>query len=140
MRPTPTQIAAGVALLGAGGVAGAALPTTAASPDPVAAAPKPPEVRTQVVRRTVRIARHEHPKRRRRVAAAAVAPAAAAAPSHAPASAPVAPVAAPARPLVTRSSGAGHPAAHAPLRTRASATGGGEHEDGHESEREGDDD
>ncbi len=109
MRPTPIQIAAGFALLGAGGVAGAALPVAAQRPAAVAVAPAPVEVRTQVVHRTVRVVRHERPKHLRPRRAAAPAPAQRpAAPSAAPAPAPAA--AAPAtaatgRPLVTRSSG-----------------------------------
>jgi hypothetical protein len=144
MRPTPIQIAAGVALLGAGGVAGAALPVAAQRPAAVAAAPAPVEVRTQVVHRTVRIVRHERPKhlRPRRPAAAAPAPAPPpAAPPPAPAArvpAATAPATAAAgRPLVTRSSGtAAHRSAPSPLRTRSSSTGGRGGE-GHEHEREG---
>ena len=142
MRPTPIQIAAGFALLGAGGVAGAALPVAAQRPAAVAAAPAPVEVRTQVVHRTVRVVRHERPKHLRPRRAAAPAPAQRlATPSAAPA--PVHAAAAPAtaasgRPLVTRSSGtAAHRPAPAPLRTRSSSTGGREGDDGHEQESEG---
>ena len=70
MRPTPIPIAAGFALLGAGGVAGAALPVAAQRPAAVAVAPAPVEVRTQVVHRTVRVVRHERPKHLRAAAAA----------------------------------------------------------------------
>jgi len=144
MRPTPIQIAAGFALLGAGGVAGAALPVAAQRPAAVAVAPAPVEVRTQVVHRTVRVVRHERPKHLRPRRAAAPAPAQRlATPSAAPA--PVHAAAAPAtaasgRPLVTRSSGtAAHRSAPAPLRTRSSSTGGRgrEGDDGHEQESEG---
>ena len=60
MPPSPIQIAAGVALFGAGGVAGTALSATGDQPAAqVAAGPAPVEVRTEVVRRTVRVVRHE---------------------------------------------------------------------------------
>ena len=141
MRPTPIQIAAGFALLGAGGVAGAALPVAAQRPAAVAAAPAPVEVRTQVVHRTVRVVRHERPKHLRPRRAPALAPAEPPAAPAAPAPAAAAPApAATGRPLVTRSSGtAAHRSAPAPLRTRSSSTGGRgrEGDDGHEHESEG---
>jgi hypothetical protein len=142
MRPTPIQIAAGFALLGAGGVAGAALPVAAQRPTPVAAAPAPVEVRTQVLRRTVRVVRHERPKhlRPRRVTA----PESPSAPAPAVAPPPVASAPAtraPARPLATRASATAAHRPAAPLRTRSSATGGRGHEsdDRHEHEGGGDD-
>lgn len=143
MRPTPIQIAAGFALLGAGGVAGAALPVAAQRPTPVAAAPAPVEVRTQVLRRTVRVVRHERPKhlRPRRVAAPVTESPPAPAPAVAPPVASAPATRAPARPLATRSSTTAAHRPAAPLRTRSSATGGRGHEsdDRHEHEGGGDD-
>jgi hypothetical protein len=120
-----TKLAGAAALVGLGALGGATL-ATPAERDPAAAVvqrPAPVQVRTEVIRRTIRIVRHEKPKRP---------PAPAAAPPAAPAPVPVvvtpvaqrvatAPVAATHR-IVTRSSATGH--------------GGGS---GHEREGGGDD-
>jgi hypothetical protein len=128
VTPTLTKFAAGVALLGVGGLAGAAM--TAGSNLPprtatVAAAPSPVEVRTVVVRRTVHVYRKPKAPRHRVIPAPTAAPVPVApAPAPARVSAPIAPV-----------------RRAAPLQTRTSGSGGGEHERGddeHESER-GDD-
>ena len=75
MRTATTTLAA-AALLAVGGTAGAALSAGRdRAPVPVAAAPAPVEVRTQVIHRTVHVVRHIKPKRRKPVAAAAPSPA-----------------------------------------------------------------
>ena len=109
------KLSVGAALLGLGGLFGAALTAGSDSaPAPAAAVSperQPVEVRTVVKRRTVHV--YRKPKHRRRAVAAAT-PAPAPAAARAPVAAPVAPApavaSAPVRasqPLVTRTSGSG---------------------------------
>lgn len=107
MGSITTKIAAGTTLAALGGLAGMAVrPEHAATADPAAA---PVEVRTQVIRRTVRIVRHARPRHRaHRAAPAPVAPPVRVAPAPPqPVTYAAAPPAAPKRsePLRTRTSG-----------------------------------
>ncbi len=114
------RLFAALALVSLGGLAGFAL--GAPYGDATASGQKPPpvEVRTQVIRHTIRI--HRRPK----------------APRHPPqAAAPTA--GSPARPVVVAQRPAAPAAAPAPVRTRTSGGGGGEHEHEHEHESGGDD-
>jgi hypothetical protein len=126
MGSITTKIAAGTTLAALGGLAGMAVrPEHAATADPAAA---PVEVRTQVIRRTVRIVRHERPRHRaHRTAPGVGAPAPAA---------PAAP--APAQPVTFAAKPPAAPKHSEPLRTRTSGgksghggDDGGEHE-GHD--------
>ena len=134
MRIPITRIAGGAALFALGGLGATALDLQPNRPVLQAARPAPIEVRTQVIHRTVRIVRHEKPKRPRTVATPAAAPPPTAAPAPPPrvtyAAAPPAP-AGNVAPLRTRTSGARRPKpAVTPLRTRTSGAGrrGGEHD------------
>jgi hypothetical protein len=122
------KLAAAVMLVALGGIAGFALND---SGNATSAAQKPPpvEVRTQVIRHTVRIHRKPKPIR---PPVRPVTPAPAPAPPRVVAAPPPQPVVA-ARPVAPVRT-------HAPIRTRTSGSSGhgGEHE--HESEREGGDD
>ena len=114
------RIITALALVALGGLAGFAL--GAPHGDVTASKQKPPpvEVRTEVIRRTIRIHRKpKAPKPPPRAAAPASAP-----PAHAVL------IAQPANPAP----------ASAPVRTRTSGGGGGEHEHEHEHESEGGDD
>jgi len=131
MSHTLARLSVGVALLGLGGLFGAALTTGSDSaPAPAAAVSperQPVEVRTVVKRRTVHV--YRKPKSRHRAAAAATA-----APAPAPVPVTPAPAVAPApvrasQPLVTRTSGSG--------RSDEDGEDRGEHEGG---EHEGGDD
>jgi hypothetical protein len=116
------RLSVGVALLGLGGLFGAALTAGSGSvPAPAAAVSperQPVEVRTVVKRRTVHV--YRKPKHRHRAVVAATAPAPAPVPAPAPAVAP-APVRA-SQPLVTRTSGSG--------RSHEDGEDRGEHEGG----------
>lgn len=132
MSHTPLQISAGAALLGLGGLGGVLL-SGEAEHRLAASATAPVEVRTQVVRRTIRVVRHERPRHPAR----ALVPPASRTPSLAsppvPGAAATPPVAARPAPLRTGASRTQAPARKvtAPLRTRASSTGRGrEHDDG----------
>jgi hypothetical protein len=121
------KVAGAVMLVGLGGVTGFALGNRG---DAATATHKPPpvEVRTQVIRHTVRI--HRKPKPAKQPPRLSGPPPQAPAPQVV-AAAPPQPVAAP-RPVAPVG-------AHAPVRTRTSgAKGGGEHE--HERTHEGSDD
>lgn len=133
MTGIPTKVAAGISLVALGSVAGYSVGAGPASEQrPVAAAKRQPvEVRTQTIRRTVRIVKHQ--RRRREPPAPAPATAAVAA-VPAARSTPAAPQAAPPQPVSST-----------PVRTRTSGAGssGGEREHGDEhegGEREGGDD
>lgn len=132
MTGIPTKIAAGASLVALGSLAGYAVGSGPAG-EQVSAVPtkrQPVEVRTQTIRRTIRIVKHERPRHTR---PEPVAPAPTAVPAvPAAASTPVVPQAAPPTP---RSS--------TPVRTRTSGGGspGGEREHGEEREGgEGSDD
>lgn len=72
MSTVKTKLAAAATLVGLGGLAGWAINQPAGNDKAAAAqAAAPVEVRTQVIRRTVHIVRHEKPKHRRKAAAAA---------------------------------------------------------------------
>lgn len=154
-----SKIAAGAALAGLGALGGAAVAPQPERPTTTkVSAPAPPEVRTEVIHRTIHV--YKHPKKRHaQPAAAAPAPAAAAPAPVAAAAATTTPSSGYARPLSSHTSGAATapvthrpltshtsgavraPTTHKPLTTRTSGsgsrgTGGGERE--HESER-GDD-
>ncbi len=159
MRMTKTRIAAALTALAAGGLATVALrPSSTSRTTSLASASQPAvEVRTQVIRRTIHVVRHEHPPRPMRPrttagagpsprtgsagatvgSAAAVTPRTASSGSHtAVSSAPAASVPAPVR---TRTSGApssgntggkGSGTQHnGPVRTRTSG-GSGHGDDG----------
>lgn len=122
-----TKIATGTALTALGGLAGMAVrPEHVATATPAAA---PVEVRTQVIRRTVRVVRHERPRHR---AHRAVPAPVASAPIPVPAPAAVQPVTYAAKPPAA-------PRRSKPLRTRTSGHGQGR-DDGAERERRGHDD
>jgi hypothetical protein len=132
MTGIPTKIAAGVSLVALGSVAGYSIGSGPAGEQHAVAAAKrqPVDVRTQTIRRTVRIVKHQRP--RREPPAPAPAPAVAAVPAAR--STPVTPQAAPPQPMNST-----------PVRTRTSGAGssGGEREHGDEhegGEREGGDD
>jgi hypothetical protein len=65
MRTTNTRIAAAITVLAAGGLSGAALQSATTSHTSASAAATQPavEVRTQVIRRTIHVVRHERPPR-----------------------------------------------------------------------------
>lgn len=159
MNGMHTRIAAGLTLVALGGFAGYAVNGSASSAPASsnnAATSQPVQIRTQTIRRTVRVVKHEKPKHPPAAAATpapGVAPrVAAAAPASRPATAVAAAPPAPARvsvtrtpvvapssaPVRTRSSGSTHattPAVtHRPVKTRSSGStggkGGGEHEGG----------
>ena len=125
MKGFTTKLAAAIALVALGGAAGFALNADHGGAATEAQKQPPVVVRTQVIRRTVRIHRKPHtPKRQPSVAGtSAPSPRVMAAPT------PAQPVVAarPAAPAVTR----------APIRTRTSGAGG---QGGHEHESEGHDD
>lgn len=125
MSPSPLQLTAGAALLGLGGLAGSALAPQGPSEAARTAHAAPVEVRTVVVRRTIRVVRREHPRHRPPVAAA---PTPVAPPASSPVVRAAVPTPAPAR--VRPAPPAGAPPR---LRTRASATGHGERGDDHEA-------
>ena len=115
-RPA-TRILAALALVALGGLAGFAIGAPHGDATATGQKPPPVEVRTQVIRHTIRI--HRKPK----------------APKHPPrAAAPVA--AAPPKPVVVAQqpvpAARPAPAANRPVRTRTSGAGGGEHESEHE--------
>jgi hypothetical protein len=131
----PLKTAGGISLVALGALAGHAVGSGPAGEQPSAAtAKRPVEVRTETIRRTVRIVKRERPKRQgATVASAASAPAQQT--SAATAVAP--PLAPPANPTAPTNS--------APVRTRTSGAGpaGGEREHTEEhdhGEREGRDD
>jgi hypothetical protein len=146
MSPVNKKLAAGASLVALGGIAGFAVgqPGHAGTVKQAAA---PVEVRTETVKRTVHVTRHEKPKHKRvrRPAAPAVAPRPASAAPPAPAppvtSAPVyrAPAPAPApRPVASVRPPVSAPTHH-PVTTRTSGGGSaggshGERDDRHESE------
>ena len=126
MTGIPTKIAAGVSLVALGSVAGYSVGSgPAGEQHPVAAAAKrqPVDVRTQTIRRTVRIVKHQRPRREPPAPAPAPAPAtSAAAAVPAARSTPVAPQGA-----------SPQPTSSTPVRTRTSGAG----PSGGEREREG---
>jgi hypothetical protein len=161
MNGMHTRIAAGLTLVALGGFAGYAVNGSASNAPARSTgseASQPVEIRTQTIRRTVRVVKHEKPKRPpHAVSSPALAPrAAAAAPaSRAPtavAAAPPAPVrvtrtpsvAPQSAPVRTRTSGSAHhtttTTTHRPVTTRTSGAGGGKSGGGeHEHEGGGDD-
>ncbi len=130
MKPKRTHIAAAGTMVALGALAAVAI---GAGPDQsvkTVSVPRaqPVEVRTVVVHRTIRIVRHQKPKKQKRVAAPPT-PAVAARPvqiAQAPAPAPQPTY----HPVATKPA----PAASKPLKTATSGGGGksGEHEDGEE--------
>jgi hypothetical protein len=118
-----TKIAAGISLVALGSVAGYAVGSGPAAGTPTAAVkPQRAEVRTQTIRRTVRIVKHEKPR-------------------HAPPSPPAEPVSRPAAAATPSAppaiSAAPPPSSSSPVRTRTSGGGSGhaeEHEAGEEHE------
>jgi hypothetical protein len=123
-RQLAMKVAAAVALVALGGVAGFALNANQGSAETATHKPPPVEVRTQVIRHTVRI--HRKPKPAKQPPRPAGPPPTAPAPQVV-AAAPPQPVAAPRAVAPVR--------AHAPIRTRTSGgggSGGGEHEHEHE--------
>lgn len=123
MNKLSTKLAAGVTLVLLGGLAGFAVKDNHPTASTAAQKQVPVQVRTEVIRRTVRI--HRKPKAPKPPRAAATS--AAAPPRQAAAVVPAPPVAAPAK-------------AHAPLRTRTSGAVNGSGERELESENEGHDD
>lgn len=124
MNNLSTKLIAGATLVSLGGLAGFALKDNQTTASNAAADKRPAvHVRTQVIRRTIRIHRKPKPYKPP-VAASAGAPA----PTQVVAAAPPVPVATPVAPVRT----------NAPLRTRTSGAAGGRGE--HESEHEGHDD
>jgi len=133
MTGLPIKTAAGISLVALGSLAGYAVGSGPAGGEPSTAAAKrqPVEVRTETIRRTVRVVKHERPKHRPDPATT-VAPAAPAPAQQVTPATPVAPQSAP-------------PANSTPVRTRTSGAGSpsGEREDGDDhdrGEREGRDD
>src|SRR3954447_5089809 len=133
-----TKIGAGATLAALGGLGAVAISSgdgTSASP---AAQTQPVQVRTETIRRTIRVVKHEKPKHHRRPKPAAV-------PAAAPAPRPVAPAPrpavtaappAPVRPATpTRVVSAPAPTRHVTTRSSGSS-GSGEHEREHETEHE----
>lgn len=120
------KLAAAVALVALGGLTGFAL--NANHGDATTAASPPVQVRTQVIRHTVRI--HRKAKLAKQPPPAAAPPPAAPSPPVVAATAPRPVVAAPVAPV----------RAHAPIRTRTSGAGGHGGEGEHEHEHEGSDD
>jgi hypothetical protein len=138
MTGIPIKTAAGVSLVALGSLAGYAVGSGPPADQPEAAAAKrqPVEVRTQTIRRTVRVVKRERPHRNRAEAAAA--------PAAAPPPPAQAAAVAPSPPVAPRSA-APQPTGSTPVRTRTSGAGpaGGEREHGEEredGEREGGDD
>jgi hypothetical protein len=141
MTGIPIKTAAGASLVALGSLAGYAVGSGPAGEqaDATAAKQQPVEVRTQTIRRTVRVVKHERPRGNR---AQPAPPAAPAAPPTAPAAPTVA--VAPSTPVAPQSAPP-QPASPTPVRTRTSGAGsaGGEREHGDErdgGEREGGDD
>jgi hypothetical protein len=136
-KPTRTHIAAGGTLAGLGVLAAVAIGAGAGEPVTTAAVPKtqPVEVRTVVVHRTIRVVRHQKPKKPK----AAAAPPAPVVSSH-PVQIAQVPAAQPTvQPVSTRPV----PASTKPLKTASSGGGEGEeHEDNdrEDNEHEGGDD
>jgi hypothetical protein len=131
MTRIPTKIVAGASLVALGSLAGYTVGSGPAAEQHSAVAQKrrPVEVRTQTIRRTVRIVKHAHPPRTRQAAASAPPP--------------VVPAASPAPP--TTQSVPPQPTGSTPVRTRTSGSGAatGEHEraeTGGRGEREAGDD
>lgn len=135
MKPNRTHIAAAGTMVALGALAAVAIgsggePAAKAVSTPAA---QPVEVRTVVVHRTVRVVRHQKPKKQKRVAAPP-APAVTTRPVQ------IAQVPAPApqptyHPVATKPA----PASSKPLKT-ATSGGGGEREDHGDDEHEGGDD
>jgi hypothetical protein len=137
MKGIKTKVGAGATVAALGGLAAFAVASGDEPGSTKAANTQPVEVRTETIRRTVRVVKHEKPHRRRQSHRGA-APAAAPSPTPAPAPAPVAP-AAPVRPAPARVVSAPAPRRHVTTRTSGSSgRGAGEHE--HEAEHEGGDD
>jgi hypothetical protein len=123
MSKLSTKLAAGVTLVSLGGLAGFAVKDNPSTANTAAQKQSPVQVRTQVIRRTVRI--HRKPK------APKPAPRAAVTTAGAPPRQ-VAAVVPPPPPVAARV--AAPVKAHAPLRTRTSGAGGAGGEREHESE------
>jgi len=118
MNKLSTKLAAGLTLVSLGALAGFAVKGNHSTASATAQKQPPVEVRTQVIRRTVRI--HRKPKAPKPAPRPAAGPAAAP-PRQVTAVVPAPPAAAPVK-------------VHAPLRTRTSGAGGTGGEREHESE------
>jgi hypothetical protein len=137
MNGVKAKIGAGATLAALGGLAAYAVASGDEPGATQAAKAQPVEVRTETIRRTVRVVKHEKPKHRRQSHRASTA---AAPPAPAPAPAPVAAApAAPAQPASSRVVSAPAPSRNVTTRT-SGGSGRGEHEGEHESEHEGGDD
>jgi hypothetical protein len=139
MNGVKAKAGAGATLAALGGLAAYAVASGDEPSSTQAAKTQPVEVRTETIRRTVHVVKHEKPRHRRTKAphgpARAAAPAASAAPAPAPAAVTSA---APARPAPARVVSAPAPAHHLTTRTSGGSGRGGEdeHEREHESEHE----
>jgi hypothetical protein len=137
MNGLKTKVGAGVTLAALGGLAAYAVASGNEPTTTQAAQTQPVEVRTETIRRTVRVVKHEKPHRRRqshRGPAPAAAP-----PPRAAAAAPAVASVAPARPAPSRVVSAPAPSHHVTTRTSGSSGSGARgHEN--ESEHEGGDD
>jgi hypothetical protein len=133
MRGIQTKVAAGFSLVALGSLAGYAVGAGGDQPAQVTAAKRQPvEVRTQTIRRTIRVVKHEKPRHapsQPPASAAPPVPARVAAVAAVPRVAPAAPPPRRSTPVRTRTSGGG-------------SAGGGEreHENEHAGEREVGDD
>ena len=138
MRGIQTKMAAGLALVALGSLAGYAVGAGPAGDQGAAATAakrQPVEVRTRTIHRTIRIVRHEKPRRPRPQPPAPTASPPAAELAAVSQTAPAPPAAPPAAKLPATTS--------PPVRTRTSGGGsrsGGERELGGEREGEGEDD
>ena len=137
MKPNRTHIAAAGTMVALGALAAVAIGAGPGQQVKTVSVPRaqPVEVRTVVVHRTIRVVRHQKPKKQKRVAAP---------PTPAVTSRPVQIAQAPApapqptyHPVATKPA----PVSSKPLKTATSGSGGksGEHEDGGEHEGGGDD-
>ena len=137
MKPSRTSLAAAGTMVGLGALAAVAIGAGSGEPAKTVSTPRaqPVEVRTVVVHRTIRVVRHQKPKKQKRVAAPP-APAVTTRPvqiAQAPAPAPQPTY----HPVATKPS----PVSTKPLKTATSGGGkSGEHEDGDNEHEGGDDD
>ncbi len=129
MKPKRTYIAAAGTMVALGALAAVAIGAGAGEPVKTVSVPRaqPVEVRTVVVHRTIRVVRHQKPKKQKPVAAPP-APAAASPVQIAQAPAPQPTY----QPVATRPA----PAASKPLKTATSGAGSGHKDDGGEGEHE----
>jgi hypothetical protein len=132
MKPNRTHIAAVGTMVALGALAAVAIGAGPGQQTKTVSVPRaqPVEVRTVVVHRTIRVVRHQKPKKHKRVAAP---------PAPAATTRPVQIAQAPAptyQPVATKPA----PASSTPLKTATSGSGSGEHkDDGGEREGGGDD-